>query len=260
MIAIIRPVSRSIVDCELTHLAREPIEYATAVTQHATYEAAVVRRGCDIVHVPAAHDMPDAVFVEDVAVVLDEIAVMTRPGARSRRDEGRDVEVLLAEYRRIARITAPGTLDGGDVMRAGRTLFVGRSGRSNDEGIAQLRTLTSLFGYQVSAIDVHGCLHLKSAVSAVAEHTLLGNSAWVDRRALGDLDWIEVDAREPFAANALRVSGGLIYPRAFVRTAELLRMHPATRNAPLELVDASELAKAEGGVTCCSLVFDDHSA
>ncbi|HEX6942544.1 MAG TPA: N(G),N(G)-dimethylarginine dimethylaminohydrolase, partial [Gemmatimonadaceae bacterium] len=128
MIAIIRPVSTSIVACELTHLARAPIDYARAVKQHAAYEAALARRGCEIVRVPAAHGMPDAVFVEDVAVVLDELAVMTRPGALSRRDEGRDVEPALARYRNVARIAAPGTLDGGDVLRVGKRLFVGRSG------------------------------------------------------------------------------------------------------------------------------------
>jgi len=255
-IAVIRPVSRRIVDCELTHLAREPIDYATALAQHADYEAALIRLGCDIVRVPVAHEMPDAVFVEDVAVVLDEIAVMTRPGALSRRDEGGGVETVLARYRTIARIAEPGTLDGGDVLRVGNKLFVGRSDRTNDEGIAQLRFIVSRFGLGVIAVDVHGCLHLKSAVTTVGENTLLGNGAWVDRSAFGAVEWIEIDTREPFAANALWVNDGLIYPRAFAHTAELLRTHPATRNAPLELVDASELAKAEGGVTCCSLIFE----
>jgi len=198
-IAIIRPVSRRIVECELTHLAREPIDYARAVAQHAGYEAALIRRGCEIVRVPAAHEMPDAVFVEDVAVVLDEVAVMTRPGAASRRDEGRVVEAALARYRNIVRISEPGTLDGGDVLHVGKTLFVGRSERSNADGIEQLRALVSDFGYDVKAAALHDCLHLKSAATTVGEHVLLGNSAWVDRRELGDVDWIEVDAREPFA-------------------------------------------------------------
>ena len=255
-IAIIRPVSRRIVECELTHLVREPIDYARAVAQHAEYEAALVRRGCEIVRVPAAHEMPDAVFVEDVAVVLDEVAVMTRPGAASRRDEGREVEAALAWYRNIVRISEPGTLDGGDVLHVGKTLFVGRSERSNADGIEQLRALVSDFGYDVKAAALHDCLHLKSAATTVGEHVLLGNSAWVDRRELGDVDWIEVDAREPFAGNALWVNGGIIYPSAFVRTADLLRK----RDITLDLVDASELAKAEGGVTCCSLILAGQGA
>jgi dimethylargininase len=250
-IAIIRPVSKRIVDCELTHLAREPIDYDRAVTQHTEYERALEQRGCEIVRVPAAHDMPDAVFVEDVAVVVDEIAVMTRPGATSRRDEGRAIEPVLARYRPIARINAPGTLDGGDVLRVGKQFFVGRTSRTNEDGIAQLRALVAEFGYEVTAMTVEGCLHLKSAVTAVGENLLLGNGAWVNRRAFGDMDWIEVDAREPQAANALWVHGGVIYPRAFVHTADVLRRHVTT----LDLVDASELAKAEGGVTCCSLIL-----
>jgi dimethylargininase len=255
-VAIIRPVSRSIVDCELTHLVREPIDYGTAVAQHADYEAALIRLGCDVVRVPAAHDMPDAVFVEDVAVVLDEIAVMTRPGALSRRAEGSAMEAVLARHRPLARIAEPGTLDGGDVLRVGKKLYVGQSERTNAEGISQLRALLSNFGYDVTAIDIHGCLHLKSAVTAVGDNTLLGNSAWVDRRAFGNHEWIEVDPREPFAANALWVNDGVIYPRAFVNTSERLRRYLEERNAQLELVEASELAKAEGGVTCCSLVLE----
>src|SRR5262249_11855322 len=163
------------VDCELTHLAREPIDYATALAQHADYEAALIRLGCEVVRLPVAHDMPDAVFVEDVAVVLDELAVMTRPGALSRRDEGREGEAVLVRPRRMVRIEEPGTLDGGDVLQLGKTLFVGRSSRTNAEGIAQLRDLVSGSGYTVSAIDVHECLHLKSAVTAVGERTLVGN-------------------------------------------------------------------------------------
>lgn len=252
--AIIRPVSASIVNCELTHLAREPIDYGAAVAQHADYEAALIRLGCEVVRLPVAHEMPDAVFVEDVAVVLDEVAVMTRPGAVSRRDEGHEVEGALARYRNLVRITEPGTLDGGDVLHVGKTLYVGRSGRTNAEGIAQLRTLVSSLGYEVNAIDVHGCLHLKSAVTTVGGNTLLGNSAWVDRRAFNH-EWIEVDPREPFAGNALSVNGGVIYPLAFTHTAELLNRHLERNHASLELVDASELAKAEGGVTCCSLIL-----
>jgi len=257
-IAITRPVSTSIVHCELTHLAREPIDYARAVRQHEGYEAALAELACEVVRVPAAHDLPDAVFVEDVALVMDELAVMTRPGAESRRGELEAVEPVVARYRDVARIEEPGTLDGGDVLRVGRRFFVGRSSRSNDAGIEQLRALVSKHGYSVDAVDVRGCLHLKSAVSAVGKGTLLGNSAWVDRRAFGDVAWLEVDPTEPHAANALRIGGGVIYPRAYARTAALLRAHLEAAGMSLHLVDASELARAEGGVTCCSLILTDR--
>lgn len=255
-IAITRPVSRTIVHCELTHLAREPIDYALAAEQHHEYETALARLCDEIVHVAAAHDLPDAVFVEDTAIVWDEVAVLTRPGAVTRRPELTGVEAVLARYRDVVRIIEPGTLDGGDVLRVGGRLFVGRSQRTNDEGIAQLRALASPCGFDVKSVDLNDCLHLKSAVTAVGEATLLGNSAWVDRRVFGDVEWIEVDPSEPHAANALWIGNGVIFPRAYARTAMTLRAHLDPRGMSLLLVDASELAKAEGGLTCCSLVFE----
>ncbi len=254
-IAITRPVSTSIVHCELTHLSREPIDYARAVKQHETYETALAALGCEIASAGAAHDMPDAVFVEDMAVVLDEMAVLARPGAVSRRGELDGVERILARHRPVERIDTPGTLDGGDVLRVGRRLFVARSSRTNDAGISQLRMRVSKHGYDVVAVDVRGCLHLKSAVTVVGENTLLGNSSRVDRGAFGDLGWIDVDPSEPDAANALWVGGGVIFPSAYSRTAARLRAHADKTGMSLHQVDVSELAKAEGGVTCCSLIL-----
>jgi len=181
---------------------------------------------------------------------------MTRPGARSRRGELVDVENALAPFRVLAHITEPATLDGGDVLLVGRRLFVGRSSRTNDEGIAQLRELVAPHGYDVQAIDVRGCLHLKSAVTAVGNDALLGNGEWVEREAFGDVTWIEVDPSEPHAANALQIENDVIYPKDYPRTAERLRSFGIS----LCLLDASELAKAEGGVTCCSLVLTTNTA
>lgn len=254
-IAITRPVSTSIVQCELTHLVREPIDHARAVRQHAAYEDALARHVVEIVRAPALDELPDAVFVEDTAVVFDEVAVMARSGAPSRRPEARAVERVLARYRDVEHIVAPGTLDGGDVLRVGKRIFVGRSSRTNDAGILQLRAVVAKFGYKLVAVDVRGCLHLKSAVTAVAGNTLLGNAGWVRREAFGNLKWIDIDPTEPLAANALWVGDGVIYPRAFPRTAALLRTHLDSLGLSLDFVDASELAKAEGGVTCCSLIL-----
>jgi len=161
----------------------------------------------------------------------------------------------FARHREIVRIAAPGTLDGGDVLRVGTRFFVGRSSRTNDAAIGQLRAAVAKHGCEVVAVEVRGCLHLKSAVTAVAGATLLGNSAWVDRRVFGELEWIEVDSSEPNAANALWVGDGVIYPRAHARTADRLRAHLKPAGISLHLVDVSELAKAEGGVTCCSLIL-----
>jgi dimethylargininase len=251
-IALTRAVSPSITRCELTHLGRVPIDLARAEAQHAAYEEALRALGCLVVQVPGAPDLPDAVFVEDTAIVLDEVAIVTRPGAAARRPETAAVGEVLGQYRPLRHVVEPGTLDGGDVLRAGRTLFVGRSSRSNDAGVAQLREHVSDFGYSVVPVSVSGCLHLKSAVTLVAPDALLVQPAWVARDLFGDATVIEVDPREPFAANALLVGDGVIYPAASPRTRERLE----ARGVRVVTVDVSELQKAEGAVTCCSVVLE----
>jgi len=246
MIALTRALPPSIAACELTHLERMPIDAARAEAQHRAYEEALVRAGCDVRRVAAAPDMPDSVFVEDTAVVVDDLAVICRSGAASRRGETAGVEAVLATLRPIARIEPPGTLDGGDVLRVGRRVYVGSSGRTDADGIAQLRAL--LEGYEVIAVPVRGCLHLKSAVTQVAERTLLLNPAWVDREAFDDVDVIEVV--EPSAANALFVNGVAIFPEAFPRT----RARLDAAGIDVVTVDVSEIAKAEGALTCCSIL------
>ncbi len=252
-IAITRDVSASLAGCQLSFVPRVPIDVARAREQHAGYVRALESLGCRVLALPAQDDMPDAVFVEDVALVFDEVAVMTRPGAESRRGEGASVAPLLASLRPMRAIEAPGTLDGGDVMRIGREVYVGRSARSNDAGIGQLRTLLEPFGYRVHAVVTHGCLHLKSAVTAVADDTLLVQPAWVDVAQFDGYRLIEVDPGEEHAANALRIGDGVIHPDCFPRTRE--RLDRAGIN--VTTVDVSELQKAEGATTCCSLVMRD---
>ena len=251
MIAITRKVSPAIARCELTHLAREPIDLALAERQHAAYEASLRALGCRVASLPAEPDFPDSVFVEDAAVVVDELAVITRPGAPSRRGETESVAAALAPHRPVVAIEPPATLDGGDVLRLGRRVLVGRSSRSNAEGVAQLRALLAPHGYTVEGIAVSGCLHLKSAVTEVAPGAVLLNPAWVDPAIFAGTRLIEVDPGEPFAANALLVGGTAIYPSAFPRTAARLERV----GVRLARVDVSELAKAEGAVTCCSLII-----
>jgi dimethylargininase len=249
LIALTRPVPPSLVECELTHLAREPIDVALATVQHRAYENLLASLGYCIRHLPGEPEMPDSVFVEDTAVVVDELAVITRPGAASRRAETFSVAQTLRTYRELAFIEEPGTLDGGDVLRIGKRLFVGRSARTNDDGIAQLRAHLAPHGYTVAAKELRDCLHLKTAVTAVSDSIVLINPAWVDFPAF---EQIEVDASEPFAANALLTARGVVMPSAFPRTIERVRK----RGIKVDTVDASELAKAEGGVTCCSLLLN----
>lgn len=250
--ALTRHVSPSLGNCQLSFVERSPIDVARANAQHQAYQAALVALGCEPIVLPAEADFPDAVFVEDVALVTDELAVMTRPGAASRREEGTAVAAALAPFRPLRRIEEPGTLDGGDILRIGRQIFVGRSGRSNSAAIDQLRELLGDYGYVVRGLPITGCLHLKSAVTEVAEGVLLVQPRWLDRSLLAEFEQIEVDPAEEHAANALRVGRGVIYPANFPRTAE--RLDKA--GIPLTTVDLSELQKAEGAVTCCSLIFE----
>ena len=249
--AITREVSESIGRCELTHVPRVAIDVDRAREQHAAYEEILAHLGCELIRLPEAPDLPDSVFVEDTAIVLDDLALITRPGAASRRAECEAIETTLRPFRETVRITSPGTIDGGDVLVMGRRIFVGRSGRTNEEAIAQVRRMVEPLGYRVAAIDVSGCLHLKSAVTGVAEDAVLVNEAWVDPACFAPFDIVRIDPSEPHAANALQVGDRVIYPLDYPRTAERL----IQRGVRLELVDLSELAKAEGAVTCCSLVF-----
>jgi dimethylargininase len=254
MIAITRPVSASINRCELTDLDREPIDIGRARAQHAAYERALEAAGCTIVRLEEADDLPDSVFVEDAAIVCDEVAIVTRPGAESRRAETPSVTELLRCYRPVHEIDAPATVDGGDVLVAGRTVYVGRSRRTNDAAVEQLGRLLAPHGYHIHAVPVTGCLHLKSAVTALADDRLLINSAWVSREAFSAIDLVEIDPREPLGANVLRIGRELIYPDRFPRTRERLEKLGFVVRA----LEVSELAKAEAAVTCCSLIFS-HS-
>ena len=269
MLALTRSVPRSIHRCELTHLAREPIDYARAVVQHEQYEACLTRLGCDVQRLPDAPDMPDSVFVEDTAVVFDDVAVIARPGAASRRGETASMVEALTPHRRLAFIQPPGTLDGGDVLVTPGRVFVGISGRTNADGARQLASHVAGPGYEVIAVPVTGCLHLKSAVTLVrppnggnypnrisslppsgGRPTLLINRDWVDASYFEGLELIDVDPAEPAAANVLRVGGHVMCADE----------HPRTRRRLEALglvtvpVPAAELAKAEGGVTCCSVL------
>ena len=251
LIAVTRNVSSSLASCELSYMPRSSIDILRATAQHHAYRLALGSLGCKVLPLPAEHGLPDAVFVEDVAVVLDEVAILTRPGAESRRTEGAAVARVLAHYRPLRAIEAPGTLDGGDVLRVGRKLYVGRSARTNAEGAAQLQAWTASFGYEVQEVSTHGCLHLKSAVSQVAEGTLLVQPAWIDKAVFADFRLIEVDPAEAHAANALWVGDGVVYPASFPRTQRRLE----DAGIAVTPVDVSELQKAEGAVTCCSLLF-----
>lgn len=251
MIAITRGVSRNIAEGQVTHVERVPVDYERARAQHEQYIALLRELGCEVIELPADDAYPDCVFIEDTAIVLDDVAVITRPGAESRRGEIDAVADALQRLRPVVRIEAPATIDGGDVLVLGDRIFVGLSSRTNEEALAQLARLT---GREVVPVRTHGALHLKTAITRVGERTLLVNCEWVDVAPFEGWELIDADPEEPFGANAVWLRDVLIYPTAFPKTAAKLE----ARGLHLKRVDADELAKIEGGVTCCSLLLGVH--
>jgi dimethylargininase len=249
--AITREISPGIARCELTHLARAPIDVDRARRQHDAYEQRLTDAGYSVTRLAADAAIPDSVFVEDIAVVFDELAIVTRPGAESRRAETAAVADVLRPLRTLHCIDAPGTIDGGDVMTVGRHVFIGESRRTNAEAIAQMGAILAPHGFIVTGVAVRGCLHLKSAVTAIADDTLLINRDWAPSEPFRIFRLLDVDPDEPMAANALRLHDRVVYPATFPRT----RARLEDRGIRVVDVDVSEIAKAEGAVTCCSLIM-----
>ena len=250
--AITRGVSPGIVNCELTFVARQDIDLSKAAAQHRAYEQLLEQCGARVISLPAEPALPDSMFVEDPAIVLDELAIILPLGTESRRPEAASIEEVLSNFRKIARVELPGQVEGGDVLRVGRRLFVGLSSRTNNDGIRQLAAIVKNYGYEVLSVPVTGCLHLKSAVTYAGRNTLLANRAWFEANAFEGFDWIDVAPEEPHAANALAIGGTLIYPASFPQTRSRLE----GGGFQISALDISELQKAESGLTCSSLLFE----
>ena len=249
--AITRDVSPRFSECEITHIERAPIDLETARAQHHEYVLVLKRLGCEVVELPAEADLPDSVFVEDTAIVLPEVGVITRPGADSRKPETESIAQALAPLKKLVFLREPASLDGGDVLVLGKKIYVGLSTRSNQEAVDQLNTLLNEYGYSATGVMMRDCLHLKTAVTRVDDETLLINKSWIDAHHFNDFRLIEVDPQEPFAANCLPLGEAIIFPTAFPRTRAKLE----AAGYRVAAVDVSELAKAEGAVTCCSLII-----
>ncbi len=250
---LVRQVSPMLAQCELTHLARGALDAAEAAEQHKRYAQALEAMGARIVWLPPLPDHADSVFVEDTAVVVPEMAVIARPGAASRQAEVESTAQVLSRHRPVQRIVAPGCLDGGDVLRIGRTVYVGASTRTNAAGIEQLGRILTPLGYQVRAVPVTKCLHLKTGVTFVAPHFLVFNAAWIDPADFQELQPIAIDPAEPFAANTLTLGEETLVSADFPRTAEKLQ----AAGIAVRQVGIGELHKAEAGLTCLSIVIQD---
>ena len=250
--AITRAVSPEINRCELGYLPRQPIDVGLAQRQHQQYENALCDLGARVISLPAEPGLPDCMFVEDPAVVVDELAVMTRMGAESRRKETESLAPVLARFRPVEWLRAPATLEGGDVLRVGPLLFVGLSGRTNQAGVEQLAEILKPLGYAVRGVAVRGCLHLKSGCCAIGEQRILANRAWIDTTALDGFEIVDVPPEEPAAANVLTLGETALVPAAYPLTAALLQR----RGWKVRPLDISELMKAEAGLTCSSILLN----
>jgi dimethylargininase len=250
--AITRGVSPAINNCELGFLPRQEIDVGKASAQHQAYEECLRDLGVTVVSLPPDPDLPDSVFVEDPAVVVDEVAIMTRMGAASRRGEATILAAVLARYRSLRWIKEPATLEGGDVLRIGRTVYVGLSARTNQAGLDQLSEYLRPFGYSVRPAPVRDCLHLKSACTRLDDRTLLANRAWFDPTAFQGLRIVDVPSEEPRAANVLAIGSTVLVPTAFPRTAAMLER----LGWKVRLLEISELMKAEAGLTCSSILIE----
>ena len=236
---------------ELTFLHRDPIDAVLAETQHAAYRLALSAHASRHIDLPALEGHADATFVEDTLLAFPELFILCRPGAASRQGEVDSIAAALPDDRPLVRLATPVTVDGGDVLRIGRTVFVGLSSRTNSEAIASLSEALRPHGYEVVAVNVPGALHLKTAVTSPAPGVLVINPAWVDADAFIGFEQINVAPAEPFAGNTLPVGDRVFVQAQHQRTAELL----ARRGVALQLLDISEFAKAEAGLTCMSVVI-----
>ena len=255
-LAFTRAVSPTFADCELTHLDRQPIDYDRAAAQHLAYERALARAGFTVERLPDLPDHADGVFVEDTAILLGNHAVITRPGAYSRRPEVDSTAAGLANRFTLHRL-ARGQLDGGDVLRIGERIYVGQSLRTDCAGIVNLAGIAGRLGFEVIEVPHEKCLHLKTGATYAGRdrqgrEVVLINPDWIDPSVFEDVFLVPSHPKEAFGANVLRAGERLIYPAAYPRTAERLR----SLGFDVDEVDIGELEKAEAGLTCMSLIAD----
>ena len=252
MIAFTRRPSRSLANCEVGYAPREEIDLHLAFQQHEAYCRALRQLGVAVEVLPPEEAFPDSVFIEDNAIILDELAVVASMGTLSRQGEPELFLPVLDRHRRFATIAPPATIEGGDVLRMGKTLYVGVSTRTNREGVEALRTIVEPLGYQVTPVGIRACLHLKTACTSLDDETVLVNPAWIDSDALGAFRLLHVPAEEPFGANVLRLPGGVLVQASCPLTRDVIE----SRGYGTTGVDLGEFAKADAGLTCLSLLIE----
>lgn len=243
--------SSSLEQCELTFVNSEPIDIKKAQKEHESYREMLKSCGANVIVKDDNIDLPDSVFVEDPIIVFDEVAVLTSMGVESRRKESSSMEKIFAKYREIKRIELPSKIEGGDVLKIGKRIFVGKSARTNAQGIRDLREILTPYGYEVIAVKVAGCLHLKTGCTALDEDTILINPDWVDSKVFAGFRQIVVPKEEPFGANILKINDTICMNEAFAKTIEVVK----SLGYEIKSTDITEFVKAEAGLTCMSVPF-----
>jgi dimethylargininase len=256
-IAFTRAVSPRLADCELTHLVRTRIDVEIALAQHTVYETALAAAGFEIRRLPPLDDAPDGVFVEDTAVILGRHAIITRPGAASRRGETVSTADGLGGCMEVHRLS-DGSLDGGDVLLIDRTLYVGASLRTDAAGIDALRAAAGPLGYTTVAVELRDCLHLKTCATlagrdAAGDLVVIVDPRFVDPAVFADVQTVLVRPGDGAAANAVCAIDTLLVAAGYPRARAALA---ARGFAPIE-IDTSEFRKAEAALTCLSLLAPD---
>jgi dimethylargininase len=250
--ALTHKISSRIAECELTFVERAPIDYQKALRQHDDYEALLTRLGVLVRSLSENDQYPDACFVEDTAIVVDEVAVICSMGVSSRRGETSLIARELSSYRDLIHISLPATIEGGDVLRVGRQILAGQSKRTNSEGIRALTRILEPFGYKIIPVTTKGGLHFKSGCTAIDDETLFVNPDWVETDSLREFKPLATAADEPSSANVLRLGETVCVQSEFPRAIDLIRSVVER----VETVDMSELRKAEAGLTCSSIIFE----
>ena len=253
--AITRGVSPNITACELTYCPRQEIDFGKAVEQLDRYCDLLRKWGVELLTLPGSAAYPDCCFVQDTAVLLDEVCVIANMGAASRGGEVSDVERMVSAFRPVKRIVPPASLDGGDVVQIGKRVFVGHSKRTNARGIAALSNIVEPLGYAVVPVKVDGGLHLTTGCGLINDETVLLNPRWIDATAFKGLRQLHVPEDEPWAANTIRIKDFVCLEEGASRTAEMIR--PYAPN--IETLDISEFRKAEGSLSCLSLIFRERA-
>lgn len=243
--------SPALEQCELTFLDSESIDIDKARAEHSAYCKVLEKCGAEVIILDENETLPDSVFVEDPIIVFDEVAVLTSMGVESRRKESQVMEKFFSSYRDVKRIELPAKIEGGDVLKIGKKVFVGLSPRTNEAGVDALRSIISVYGYEVKSVKVPGCLHLKTGCTALDEDTILINTEWIDESAFKDFIKVEVPTDEPFGANVLPIKNTLCMNAGFPKSAELVK----SLGYNVVITDITEFVKAEAGLTCMSIPF-----